>query len=480
MTAAAAWPPSGFDLGTFIRSAGVLSTSSLASLARAVITAKLLAVTLGPTQVGILTQLLNFSAFLFTILPLGLTSGVAKMVAESREDARAAGRVVGTSALISLGSGIGVAVALAPFAAQLSELLTGSDRYSVLVLLIVASFPLYNLAGVLGYVLQGLSDVPRLTAANLATTVLALVVLVPATLAYGLLGAIAAVLVTSVTQSAIFAAATWRAYRARGWAAEVTGYSAAATRVLLRYGGIMIVAGAAQWGSLLLVRTILVRRLGQFDNGIYQVAYGLSSQYMTIFMTWMGAYVAPRLAAERDPAAVSGLLNAALRANLFIMVPGLVLTVALRDPLIQIFYSGSFLAASPLIPVQVVGDFARVVAWSFGVGLFMRGRTRGYLLVMLLQAAAWVVLTPLLMPALGLGAVVVAYTASYLLWPLIILPMTATWLHARPTAGGWALVAAGLLSLAIAIALPQPWGLVAAPIVPALVYLQRRRAATAD
>jgi len=97
--------PPRFGLVAFVRSAGVLSVSSVASLLRAVVTAKVLAVTLGPTQVGILSQLLNFSALLFTIAALGLTTGVTKLVAEAHGgslELESAGEDKGTTVRVRL------------------------------------------------------------------------------------------------------------------------------------------------------------------------------------------------------------------------------------------------------------------------------------------------------------------------------------------------------------------------------------------
>src|SRR4030088_2806159 len=94
-----------FDLAPFARSAGILSISSLANLVRGLVTAKVLAVALGPSPVGILSRLLNFSSLLITIGPLGLTIGVSKMTAEAELRDDRINRVVGTALTISAVAG---------------------------------------------------------------------------------------------------------------------------------------------------------------------------------------------------------------------------------------------------------------------------------------------------------------------------------------------------------------------------------------
>ena len=463
-----------FGLRRFAQSAGVLSLNSLVSFARAVITAKLFAVTLGPSAVGILAQLLNFSAFVSVIIPLGLTTGVAKMVAEKRQAPGDVSRIVSTASILAVASALAMAILLAPVAGRISETLTGSSRYGVLVLLIVASFPLYNLAGVLSYVLQGLAEVQRLTRANIITAGLSVLLLVPLTIAYGLTGAMAAVLATSFVQAGIFSWMLLSTYAARAWKFADVRLDRGIARELLTYGGVVLVGGIVLWGSVLGVRTLTVRVLGESSNGMYQVVFGLSTQYITMFMTWMSAYVFPRVVSERSRGTLSQLLNSGLRANLAIMVPILVVVVALRDPLIRIFYSPAFIAAGPLIPFQVLGDYARVIGWSFAVCLFAIGRTRSHLAVVATQSLAWLVLAALLVPVWGLAAVPISYAMSFLAYPLLGIALVRHWSGAAPDRKSVLLAGLGLICV-LGSAAPLYTGLLLAPVMPAVVYLLNRR-----
>ena len=462
-----------FGLRRFVRSAGVLSLNSLVSFARAVITAKLFAVTLGPSVVGILAQLLNFSAFVSVIIPLGLTTGVAKMVAENRQAPRDVSRIVSTASILAFASALAMAILLAPVAGKISESLTGTSRYGVLVLLIVASFPLYNLAGVLSYVLQGLAEVQRLTRANIITAALSVLLLVPLTIAYGLTGAMVAVLATSFVQAGIFSWMLLSTYAARAWKFADVRFDRRTARELLAYGGIVLIGGVVLWGSVLTVRTLTVRVLGESSNGLYQVVFGLSTQYITMFMTWMSAYVFPRVVSERHRGKLGELLNSGLRANLAIMVPILVVAVALRDPLIRIFYSPAFIAASPLIPFQVLGDYARIIGWSFAVCLFAIGRTRSHLAVIATQSLTWLLLAALTVPVWGLTAVPISYAISFLAYPLLGIALVRHWAGAAPDRKSVLLAGLGLICV-IGSTAPFYTGLLLAPLMPAVVYLLNR------
>jgi O-antigen/teichoic acid export membrane protein len=463
-----------FGLRRFVESAGVLSLSSGASFVRAVITAKLFAVTLGPSAVGVLAQLFNLSAFVASVLPLGLTTGVAKIIAEDSRNQRHVNLVVLTASAIALASGLAGAILMTPAAGPISAGLTGSSRYTLAVLLLIWSFPLYNLSGVLGYFLQGLSDIKRLTTASIATTIFAVALLIPLTLAYGLTGAIAAVLVTSVAQTLIYGFELWRSYVARLWSFAGLAFSRSMARELLRYGGILLVAQVLGWASVLVVRTLTLHTLGQTANGLYQVVFGLSTQYITVFLTWMAAYVFPRVVAESRSGKLRDLLNSGLRANLAIMVPILVISIALREPLIRIFYSSAFTTAAPLIPIQVLGDYLRIVGWSFAICLFAVGHTRSHLALIAAQNVAWVVLAAMLIPVWGLSAVPLSYTISFVTYPLMGIGLVRYWVGAAPDRWGWLLSGLGLACVVTAMA-PFYIGVVFAPVLPAVVYLVNRR-----
>ena len=464
----------GMTLRGFVQSAGLMSVSSLANVIRALITAKVLAVTPGPSSMGILAQLLNFSGFLMTVVPLGLTTGVAKMIAEARGSEDRINLIVCTSTALALGSGLVAATLISPLAYPVSNLLTGSGAYGPLVIVLLGTMPLSNIAGVLSYVLQGLLEIRRLTWVNASVAAGTLVLTVPAAYEYGLSGVVWAILGSSILYAVAFLVAVRSTYLARGWKLLHFKFSRASATSLLGYGGIMLIGGIGMLGSVLVVRTLVIRELGNYDNGIYQVAYGLSSQYMAVFMAWMAAYVFPKIAAEQSSARISSLLNFGLTVNLYLMVPLLVAITALREPVIRLLFSASFVPVAPLVPIQVFGDYLKVLGWSFGIVLFARGRTRAHLVAVLTQAVVWVAVTAALLPVVGLAAVIVGYTVSYLTWPAMMYLMARRWFNVRISGESAALAALGVLLLSGAAMLPWTIGTLLALVMPAILLLRRR------
>ena len=469
-------PAARFGLVAFVRAAGLLSVSAIANLLRAIITAKLLAVTLGPSTTGVLVQILNFSALLFQIIPLGLTIGVSKLVADNPTSRSRVGAVIGTSSVIAFASAMTCIIVLAPFSNQISLLLTGTDRYGLPVLLVLLSLPLYNVAGVLSYVIQGLAEIRRLTIANVVTAVTSLAALIPLTYAYGLTGAVVAIVIASGLQITFFAAETWRACAARGWSWSALQLSRTTAVSLLRYGGVMMAAGIGSWGSLLVVRTVGIHVLGDFANGIYQVVNGVSAQYMAVFTGWMAAYVFPRVVAERDHGRLAVTLNSVLRANLLIMGSGLALTVALRELVVQVLYTPAFATAAPMLPIQALGDYARIIGWTFGIALFAHDRIRAYLIAMLAQNFLWLLITIPTLKLAGVAAFAMGYSLSSLAWPIVMYSLVRKWFGVRIDREGAILCVVGLVGILGPLVLPNGVSLLPVLAVPIAILIMRQLA----
>ena len=94
------------------------------------------------------------------------------------------------------------------------------------------------------------------------------------------------------------------------------------------------------------------------------------------------------------------------------MIPILAGVVILRKFGLVVFYDTQFLPAAQLFPVQAIGDFFFALAWAFGLVLLPLGRVRPWLWINVSSTIVVIPLTWVLIGAIGLPGVVVAYTFS--------------------------------------------------------------------
>jgi O-antigen/teichoic acid export membrane protein len=153
------------------------------------------------------------------------------------------------------------------------------------------------------------------------------------------------------------------------------------------------------------------------------------------------------------------------------MLPVIALVIALRDPLIRLLFAPSFQPAASLISIQALGDYARIIGWSFGVCLFAQGYTRGHLLAVVAQALLWVVVSAPLIPQIGISAIPFGYSISYLAWPALMYPMARQWLGVRIEREPALLCVLGIVILVVVLLSPPLIGVGAAFIMPLTIYL---------
>ena len=100
-----------------------------------------------------------------------------------------------------------------------------------------------------------------------------------------------------------------------------------------------------------------------------------------------------------------------------------------------------------MIPIQVVGDYARIIGWTFAVSLFAVGQVRSHLLVIATQSLVWVILAIALIPVWHLYAIPASYALSFLTYPLLGIGLTRLWLGAGPDRMSLALIGIGLVCI---------------------------------
>lgn len=477
--------PSGFQWRGFMESSLATSWATAANLVRAVVTAKLLAVALGPTSLGIFAQVLNLFSLLVSTVPLIVTTGVTKMVADNSDNAAALEEGVGTAAGIALILGVCVAAFGSIASPTIAAVLTGSGQYSGFVLLVFATLPASNLTVVATYALQGLSEVKLLAVAGSVGAAIAICLTVPLVLKFGMLGAAVALVATSFTQLGFFAIAIQLALKRRATSLTRLRFVYWRARHLATLGTAIIMSAGSALAAVLIVRTLTVRTLGSYENGIYQAVFGVSAQYMAMFLAWMNVYTFPLVARQEHVSQVNVLLNRVLTANLFVMVPLLTFVLVFRDAGLRILYSTAFGSAAVLLPLQVLGDALRVVGWSLGISLFARGRLAAHILPFIVQSLIWVCTTALLLRPMGLLALPLGYAISNLASTALMYLLAVRFYSVTLTMDNLVLVPASLLAITVASVGAMPFRLTSMALVPLwgtlkLASRTRRRRQTTD
>jgi len=403
----------------------LLSLQRLIDIALAVIRVKVSAVFLEPTGVGIVSQVGGFQNLMSQFVNLGVGGGVTKYVAEytSKQESRSLEKLLQTVVSGFAITGIIAFLISLIFAPQFADLALADHSLGLLIVLAGIAVPLTAQTQIVSRCLQGMLKIREMVLLGMVSSVLGLVITVPLIILANVTGA-----VLSMGLSALFSLAIGQLYLQRVALREyhVRLHFAVPDKEmsikLLRFGGANSVMVISDILTLLAIRSTIIARFGAASNGLYQVVFGLSNQYLALITAALWTYGMPKVATMLDdPAGIDKVRNDVLRLSLSIFTPLIVLILVFRGVWIPILYSQSFIGASSLLGWQVIGDIFRAIFGPANISNapkerfgFIIGQT--LLFSMLQLGTFW-----LLLPLVGLRAAPMSYAlARGVMTPIVL------------------------------------------------------------
>lgn len=411
---------SGNKVAVRLRSAfGWGSSQALIRLICSFISIKLTAVYLGPSGLALIAQFNNLVTLGQGMLGAGVNTAMVRLTAEYAEQAERRKLLWSNSLRLSLmlaSAGFILLVLASPWLAQ--RLFTARDQIWI-VLLAGAAIIISMLNALLQGALNGRREINALVKANIAATVLGLVVFAPSCILWGTHGGIIGSLISYIVT--LLATMLW--CRISG-AVRQYDFTAASDSVVMRqvlaYYPMLIAHATLTPLSAILVRDAVANNLSLEMAGLWQGAWRLSEVYTTIITTSVSLYFMPRLGEIINQAdllrkevlhtlaAVTG-ITAAMAIVIFL----------LRELVVKIVFSSAFNGVQNLMPVQLLGDVLKMSAWTLGFVLVATMRRRWYLAIELATPITLVASVHILTPTLG----AVGATWSYVLAGLVQLVM---------------------------------------------------------
>lgn len=332
---------------------------------------------MGTVGVGLLAQIGNFLNVLSALASLGIGVGVAKYVAEFSSVAAYGdlGRLRRSGIIMSWAAGA-VAVLIAwGFSARIAVLLFGKPELGWAVAVSVLAVPLLVQVSFHLAIMQGLKQMRPYALANALASALGLLVLFPLVYFLRFNGAVIHLVAAGVLSYAVVHVISGR-LSAPFFQEAHAKFDRKLARGLLTYGVSSLAVGAVYSINLLVVRSVILHRLGPTANGLYQVAVGISFQYLMLILSSISTYTFPRLSELKEKGSTVEELRGAIRLSILLVTGCASVLLLVRHWLIPILFTREFLEAQTLLPVQFIADFLRATAWMMGIWLLPQGRLR--------------------------------------------------------------------------------------------------------
>lgn len=382
----------------------------------ALIRGKLAAVLLGAVGVGLFGQVDSFYRSLVQICVLSTSAGVTRCVAELHGAGDTAGirRAFWSITAFSVGLAVLVAGIVLLFSPHMSRIVLGERRYGFFLVVVALGLPLQALSDVIMGMLIGLRDLRSQVWITGTYTAGGAVLYALLILRYGLAGAVYSCLATAACSCLASAFLLWKRRVLKR--PPIRGESIFDLRLLRSILAVSLTGGIMAISDRMVVlafRTILIRKFGLEANGLYQVVYSLSQLTIAMAFGFVSIYLVPTLSGLQDPERSRAEFGSALRLTLLVATLCSAVAILYGRFVILATYSSAFLGATTLLRYQALGDFFRALNLLLSATIFSVHGWKPWFAIGMSFYGAYILFFHLLLPALGLPAISIAYLLAH-------------------------------------------------------------------
>lgn len=391
------------------------AASTLVKIGAGLLVVKLLAVSYGPSGVGLAGNFRQLITVLGVLAGAGIFNGVTKYVAQHHDEPEQLRNVVGTSSAMVLGFSSLLAIIFVLAAAPISQGLFGHAHYQGLVRLVALVQMGIAWANLLLALLKGFRDAAGNALALIAGSLIGVVCYFVCWRVGGYEGALfglalvpalivipaAIVLVKRKVIPLIFLKPRWDASLA-GQLGKFT-LMALITSVTLPVAYIMM-------------RNLLAAHYSWDEVGIWQGVSSISDAYLQFITASFSVYLLPTLSRLTAKADITREIGKALTFVLPAVAVASLTVWLLRDFAIWLLFSAKFSAMRELFAWQLVGDVLKVGAYVYGYLVIAKASLRFYILTEISQFLLLTAFSHWLIPVHGAAGAAQAYMATYIVY----------------------------------------------------------------
>lgn len=329
---------------------------------------KIIAVLLGTAGVGVTSFINNIITTILPISSLGMNQGIIKEINENIADRKKINSIIVTSYLTTIILSIFITAFIIIFDRSISILNIDSfDKKYIYIAMFSIPFLTFNQINIA--LINGFKKIKALGVANIASSIVTLIISVALTYYYRLEGAIISIFITAVITSLIY----WylgRSHDDRIIKGIKGFYDLSLLRILIKYSIIALYTMFLSNMYVLIIRKIIISKMGIDSAGIFQADWSLINQYLGLVLSSLGVYLIPTLCSLKTKKEINNELNSTLKIIVLIAVPIMLCIITFGRIVIILFYSTKFLEAANILPLFILGDILKCVAWVIGAPLW--------------------------------------------------------------------------------------------------------------
>lgn len=389
-------------------------------IASGFIAAKVVAIFTGPAGVALLGQFTSFLAIILTVSNGAISNGVVKYTAEFEDDNEHLKVLFSTSFRVSLYLGLFSATVVLILAPYISEVILYSNEYTNVIRTLALTLIFYVFNILLISILNGKKEIKLYTYVNTLGALFSLILTIALVYFFSISGALFA-LIVSQTLSLLVTVIIIRKQYWFKWEYFNKIFDKSLAKKLGGYGLISLVSAITMPLSQILLRNILIDKLGVDSAGYWQGMMRVSDGYLMLINTSISIYYLPKLSSLKSDLDIRKEIYYGFKIILPVTVVGCTIIYFLRFFIIKTLYTPDFNAMENLFFYQLMGDVMKVASMIVGYLLIAKAMVKTAIFTETFFAVMWVVLGYMFIDIFALKGVTIAFFINYIIYFLIML-----------------------------------------------------------
>lgn len=384
------------------------------------VASKVVAMFTGPAGVALIGAFLNFITIVLTFANGAINTGVVKYTSEYNKDADKLKSLFSTAFKISVYCSAVVGLLLLILASFFSTLIFTHDAYTGPIRVLGITIVFYSLNSLLISILNGMGQIKIYTIVNTWGSIIGLIFTLGLVYLYRIEGALYALV---LAQSIVFFVTVALIIKSPwfSWSYFKNPCDKILAIKLSHYSFMAIVSVLTLPVSQIILRNMLIDKIGLNSAGYWQGMMRISDGYLMLITSSLSIYYLPKLSALKT--------NQEIRKEVFsvykIMLPtvfiGCCCIYFLRIFIIKTLYNEGFMKMESLFFWQLIGDFFKMAAWVLSYLMLAKAMSKAFIITEIAFSVTNVIFSYYFIKIFHLEGITIAFALNYLLYFLTMI-----------------------------------------------------------
>ncbi|MCI3880027.1 O-antigen translocase [Acinetobacter higginsii] len=380
---------------------------------------KILAVYVGPAGYAAIGQFQNFIQMVTTFAGSAINTAVIKYTAEYYEDETKQRNVWKTAGSIVLFFSLIFSLIILVFQKQLSIYIFHTDLYQTVFVWFAVFLTFFTFNALFLAILNGRKEVLRLVVANIIGSIFSLAVTSFLAIKYSLYGALVAL---SIYQSLAFLATLFLCYKANWFRLSYLfgKIDKPIAKKFAAFAFMALISAVCVPLSQMVIRSYLTHEYGVTYAGYWEAMIRLSATYLMLVTTTLGVYYLPRLSELSKFEEIKSEVYLGYKFIFPLAIVGSLLVYFLRDWIIAILFTKTFLPMRDLFFWQMIGDSLKIGSWILAYLMLSKAMTTLFVTTEIIFALTSIALTYICTHFFGFEGVSIAHLINYCMYWIVL------------------------------------------------------------